>query len=100
MKIYACYKSIHYEHLMIVKWGVGVLEIFFLSPWYNDIYLDYACICTLNGMLVFRSYMYYCGSVCITINNINQIIALYNKTIIDFCFRSMQTNILTENKSL
>ena len=46
-------------------------------------------ICTLNGMLVFRSYMYYCGSVCITINNINQIIALYNKTIIDFCFRSI-----------
>ena len=55
------HKSIHYEQLMIVKsCEVGVLEILYLSPWYNDIYLEYrsTCICTLNGMLVFRSYMY------------------------------------------
>ena len=45
MKIYACYKSIHNEHLMIVKsCEVGVLEILFLSPWYNDIYLDNTCM--------------------------------------------------------
>ena len=40
-KIYACYKSIHYEHLMIVKSLLLLLEILFLSPWYNEIYLDY-----------------------------------------------------------
>ena len=35
-------KSKHYEHLMIVKsCEVGVLEILYLSPWYNDIYLEY-----------------------------------------------------------
>ena len=54
------YKNIHYdyEHLMIVKsCEVRVVEILYLSPWYNDIYLEYTFICTLNGMLVFRSYI-------------------------------------------
>ena len=35
------HKSIHYEHLMIVKsCEVGVFEILCLSTWYNDIYLE------------------------------------------------------------
>ena len=52
------YKMIHYEHLMIAKsCEVGVLEKLYLSPWYNDIFVEYTCICTLNGILVYRSYV-------------------------------------------
>ena len=42
-----------------------------------------------NASISFLYVFHYCGSICISINNINQIIALYNKTILDFCFRSI-----------
>ena len=52
------YKMIHYEHLMIAKsCEVGVLKKTLSFAMVQSYVVEYTCICTFNGILVYRSYV-------------------------------------------